>query len=171
MKFEKVSFDEFNSDLISAKTFFEGEFEEDGKSAYKQLKESEYDDLALPSRSTKDSAGYDFHCPFDVVIPDFGKIRIPLGIRCIDMPKRAVLLIFNRSGLSLVQRLTIDNAVGVIDSDFKKDIWIQITNNTNKMTIIKSGTKICQGIFVNYLLCGNDKATGDRKGGMGSTGK
>lgn len=171
MKFEKVSLDQFSEDIVLARTFGQNELEGDGKANFRQIKTSEYESLALPSRSTKNSAGYDFHCPFDVAIPEYGKIRIPLGIRCVGMPKKTVLLIFNRSGLSLVQRLTIDNSVGVIDSDFEKDIWIQMTNNTNEIVIIESGAKICQGIFLNYLICDDDKAFGSRKGGMGSTGK
>lgn len=171
MKFEKVSLDELNSDVSEAKTFFKGEYDENKKGRFIALLNEQYERLELPSRSTENSAGYDFHSPFSVAIPVFGKVRFPLGIRCVDMPKNVVLLIFNRSSLSLKQRITIDNAVGVIDSDFKSDIWIQLTNNTDKVIVINAGAKVCQGIFFNYVLCDGDSASGKRKGGIGSTGK
>lgn len=125
----------------------------------------------LPSRSTSGSAGYDFHSPFEVKIKKGKTVSFPLLVKAIDMPKDMALLVFNRSGLSLKYGLQLDNAVGVIDSDYKQCIWVQITNNGKHTYYIHANDKVAQGIFVNYGTVDNDKANGERNGGFGSTGK
>lgn len=126
----------------------------------------------LPSRATEGSAGYDFHSPFDVVVKKGKTVRFPLCVRVEDMPKDTVLLIFNRSGLSMKGGIRIDNAVGVIDSDYKETIWFQATNYGKKTYTINTNDRIAQGIFVKFATTDDDR-TGkdDRHGGLGSTGK
>ena len=173
MQFQKVSYDEFVEDLSKCKTFFSTQEEDDLKEKkWETPTETEFDKaVRLPARSTQNSAGYDFFAPFPVSIPTHGKIRFPLCVKCEGMPKNIVLLILNRSSMALKKRIIIDNAVGVIDSDFNKDIWIQLTNNSRNTYSIMTGDKICQGIFVNFLLCDDDKITKKRTDGIGSTGK
>ncbi len=125
--------------------------------------------LSLPKRSTKGSAGYDFRSPFDVAARKGDIVRIPLFVKVEDMPKGVVLLIFNRSGLSLKKGLRLDNAVGVIDSDYKFGIVFQAT--ATKDIAIVQGDKVCQGIFLNYLTVDGDDSDGERNGGFGSTGR
>ncbi len=125
----------------------------------------------LPSRSTSKSAGYDFHSPYQFKIKKHQTIRIPLNVKAVEMPKNSVLLITNRSSLALKYGITIDNAIGVIDSDFNECIWLQITNNGKKAYTFNVNDKICQGIFVTYITTDTDNAEGIRNGGIGSTGK
>ena len=40
-----------------------------------------YDDILLPKRATKGSAGYDFFAPFDIVLKPGETIKVPTGIR------------------------------------------------------------------------------------------
>jgi dUTP pyrophosphatase len=135
----------------------------------------EYDKLDdkfdLPTRSTSGSAGYDFHSPFDLVIKKRKTVKFPLLVKAVDMPKDMVLLITNRSGLSLKWGVTIDNAIGVIDSDYEKCIWIQLTNHGRRAYRIKANDKVAQGIFVRYGTVDGDTASGLRNGGFGSTGR
>ena len=56
------------------------------------------EEIPLPARATRGSAGYDFICPAETVIPAEGKAVIPTGIRC-RMEEGWVLLILPRSGL------------------------------------------------------------------------
>ena len=126
----------------------------------------------LPTRATSESAGYDFHSPFNVKIRRGKTVKFPLLVKAIEMPKDMVLLIVNRSGLSLKYGLTIDNAIGVIDADYKRCIWIQITNHSKKTYYIKANDKIAQGIFVRYNVVSNDIVGNvKRNGGFGSTGR
>lgn len=129
--------------------------------------------FSMPRRSTKSSAGYDFHSPFKVTIKKGKTVKFPLLVKCIDMPENAVLLMMNRSGLSLKNGITIDNAVGVIDADYENCIWIQLTNNGNKTYVIDINDKVAQGIFISYLVTDDDNPSKKSRNGkgFGSTGK
>lgn len=159
MKFEKVSLKE----AIEATYKAVGWADEDN------LRKALLD-LPLPQRATSKSAGYDFYCPYDVVIKKGQSKAIPLLIKVVGMPRNAALFIFNRSGLSLRKGLRLDNSVGVIDGDYDQCIWFQATAETEDV-IIMQGDRICQGVFINYLTVEDDQANAKRRGGFGSTGK
>ena len=128
--------------------------------------------LRLPIRSTANSAGYDFFSPFDVKAKAGETVSVPLLVKLSvseDEPKNFVLLIFNRSGLSLKQGLRLDNAVGVVDADYRQCIWFQAT--ATKDIEIAKGQRICQGVFMPFLVVDGDEAIGERNGGFGSTGR
>lgn len=125
-----------------------------------------------PSRGTKGSAGYDFHSPYDVYIKKGKTVRFPLNYKVENMEPGTVLLMFNRSSLSMKHGLQIDNAVGVIDSDYKDAIWVQITNRGKKDYRISTNDKVVQGVFVKYsTVDSDDDSQAVRKGGFGSTGR
>ena len=65
-RFEIVSFEQFKSGFDN--------LDEETIKAY-------YDDLKLPKRATKGSAGYDFYAPFDITLAPGETIKIPTGIR------------------------------------------------------------------------------------------
>lgn len=157
MKFEKITLDEA---IAQTKPI---------RKVYAFATKKRLDNLALPTRSTSRSAGYDFHTPFSIRAKKGDTVAIPLFIKVIDMPSDVVLFIFNRSGLSLKKGLRLDNSVGVIDADYKQGIIFQAT--ANKDIEIKEGDRICQGIFVHYLTVDDDEAEGERTGGFGSTGR
>ena len=130
------------------------------------------DFFELPSRATEGSAGYDFHSPFDVIVRKGKTVRFPLCVKVEDMPKDTVLLVFNRSGLSLKNGIRLDNAVGVIDSDYKETIWFQATNHGKKTYTIHTNDRVAQGVFVKFGKTDDDTTGKDeRHGGFGSTGK
>ena len=161
-KFEKVSFEQFKSG-----------FDDKNDAEIKAL----YDDIKLPKRATKGSAGYDFFAPFDIVLEPGKTIKIPTGIRA-QMEDNYVLKLYPRSGLGFKYRLQLNNTVGIIDSDYyysdnEGHIFAKITNdsNENKTVEIKKGTGFMQGIFVEYGITIDDDATETRNGGFGSTTK
>jgi len=163
-KFEKVSFNQYVTDFID--TF--GETNED------EIKKI-YDEIKLPKRATKGSAGYDFYAPVDIELKAGESIKIPTGIRC-SMEENWVLKCYPRSGLGFKFRLQLNNTVGIIDSDyyFSKNeghIMAKITNDSRegKTVSVKSGDGFIQGIFVEYGITVDDDADGIRDGGFGST--
>lgn len=165
-KFSKVSFEQFRKDWID--TF--DSIEED-------TIQKIYDNIKLPQRATKLSAGYDFFAPTDIVLQPNCTIKIPTGIRC-KMEDGWVLQCYPRSGLGFKYRLQLNNTVGIIDSDFYNSdneghIFAKITNDTNESKIIKmkSGDGFMQGIFVEYGITIDDNCTEIRNGGLGSTDK
>ena len=161
-KFEKVSFEQFKSS-----------FDNLDEATLKQM----YDDIKLPKRATKGSAGYDFYAPFDITLAPGETIKIPTGIRA-WMEEEYVLKLYPRSGLGFKFRLQLNNTVGIIDSDYyysdnEGHIFAKITNdsNENKTVSIAKQTGFMQGIFVEYGITVDDDATEIRNGGFGSTTK
>lgn len=135
---------------------------------------TEHDDLMLPIRKTAGSAGYDFHAPFDVTINPHETVLIPTGIKC-QIDEGYVLELYPRSSLGFNYKLTLDNTVGIIDSDYYNNekneghIHCKMTNNSDKTLHIKQGEGYMQGIFKEFFITKDDNATAKRVGGIGST--
>ena len=134
-----------------------------------------YEDIELPKRGTSGSAGYDFRSPMDVNIIPGDSFIFVTGIRCRMLPQY-FLMIVPRSSLGFKYKLTLDNTVGIIDSDYYNSdneghIMIKVTNNSNRTLHINAGDKIAQGIFLPYIKTDDDDVTENRNGGIGSTGR
>ena len=136
-----------------------------------------YNEIKLPKRATKGSAGYDFYIPFNVTLAPGETLKIPTGIR-VYMEENYVLKLYPRSGLGFKYRLQLNNTVGIIDSDYyysdnEGHIFAKITNDTNenKTINLEKGTGFMQGIFVEYGITFDDDTTSIRNGGFGSTTK
>lgn len=136
-----------------------------------------YENLKLPKRATRGSAGYDFFAPFSFLLAPGETIKIPTGIRA-EMEEDWVLKIYPRSGLGFKYRLQMNNTVGIIDSDYfysdnEGHIFIKMTNASNegKTVEVPAGTGFAQGIFLEYGITVDDDAQGIRNGGFGSTSK
>lgn len=165
--FRKVSVEQF---IKSMKDAFGDKYPED------EIKNI-YDNIRLPKRATKGSAGYDFYTPVAFTLKPGETIKIPTGIRC-KMEDGWVLKLYPRSGLGFKYRLQLDNTVGIIDADYfnadnEGHIMAKITNNsssTDKFVILDKNTAFIQGIFVEFGITVDDDADGERTGGFGSTG-
>ena len=163
-KFEKVSFEEYKKDF------------EDTFGTSNEVK-SIYDNIMLPKRATKGSAGYDFFAPIDITLAPGETIKIPTGIR-VKIEDGWVLKCYPRSGLGFKYRMQLNNTVGIIDSDYyfssnEGHIFTKITNDSNegKVIEIKKGQGFMQGIFVEFGITIDDDVQDIRDGGFGSTTK
>lgn len=162
-QFEKVSFEQYKKDMRDT---YDMLTDEDIQEAY--------DNIKLPQRATKDSAGYDFYSPLSFTLSPNSTIKIPTGIRC-KMKSGWVLKCYPRSGLGFKYRLQLNNTVGIIDGDYYNSdneghIFAKLTNaNDEKIVNVKSGEGFMQGIFVEYGITYDDEAAGIRNGGFGST--
>lgn len=135
-----------------------------------------YDNILLPKRATKGSAGYDFFAPYKFTLSPGEEITIPTGIRA-EIDPSYVLMIFPRSGLGFKYRLSLNNTVGIIDSDYffsdnEGHIMIRMTNCSKDKTLtVEAGKGFAQGVFIPYGVTVDDDADGIRNGGFGSTTK
>ncbi|MBR6789139.1 MAG: deoxyuridine 5'-triphosphate nucleotidohydrolase [Clostridia bacterium] len=137
--------------------------------------ESAYEQIKLPVRATKGSAGYDFFAPSDISLPAGKTVKVATGIR-VQMDEGRVLAIFPRSGLGFKYKLSLDNTVGIIDSDYfgadnEGHIMIKMTNRSDMDLFVEKGKAFAQGIFLAYYLTDDDEASAVRTGGFGSTTK
>ncbi|MDD7598910.1 MAG: deoxyuridine 5'-triphosphate nucleotidohydrolase [Bacilli bacterium] len=161
-KFLKVSEDNFISSL-------DGFSKEEAKKIY--------EDIKLPLRATKYSAGYDFYSPFDFTLNPGETIKIPTGIRA-KMREDYALFLLPRSGLGFKYRLQLNNTIGLIDADYfysdnEGHIFAKITNDSNegKVISVKKGEAFIQGVFLSYGITEDDEVNSIRNGGFGSTSK
>ena len=169
-KFEKVSYEEFKRACSNTWIYDE-----------KYLKLI-YNNIKLPTRSTKRSSGYDFYFPgLSSIRGKKGEsVLIPTGIRCVFLEDGYDLSIYPRSGMGFKNRFHLDNTVGIIDNDYYEadnegHIMIKVScdpRNTDYM-MIQPGDKFAQGIIREFFLTEGDDETDkhDRVGGIGSTGK
>ncbi len=155
-KFEKIS---------------EGQFKKD----VGMPKDGQYQDIKLPKRATKHSAGYDIFALSSIVLEPGQSIRVPTGIK-MQLDRDKFLAVVPRSGLGFRYRLQLDNTLGVVDSDYYNSdneghIWVKMTNDTreSKKLHIKKGEAFAQGIILQYFKTNDDAADAVRKGGFGST--
>ena len=151
-KFEKISKDNF----------------------FNSVPNGNYEDIILPKRSTKNSAGYDFYSLYDITIKPNERVVIPTGIK-VCMNENEFLGIYIRSSLGFKYNIRMCNQVGIIDADYynNKDneghIFVCLQNESDKEVVIKKGDRFVQGIFIPYLITDDDNTTDLREGGIGST--
>lgn len=125
----------------------------------------------LPRRATIGSAGYDIFAPTSLEVEAGKRYLYDTGIQFgqYDVPTNWVALLFPRSSLGFEYGMRFANTIGVIDSDFRKNILIDFT--ADAPFSIKKGDKIAQMVFVEFeTLWGEVKPTKVREGGIGSTG-
>jgi len=161
-EFKKVSVEQFNKDW---------------NNCFGKLKDNvmPYDEIKIPQRATIGSAGYDFYSPIDFALAPGEMIKFPTGIRA-RIDEGWVLMMFPRSGLGFNYKLQLNNTVGIIDSDYynalnEGHIFIKLTNDGDKLLIVRAGDAIVQGVFVPFGIVTGDDASGIRTRGFGSTSK
>ena len=135
-----------------------------------------HEDVILPVYETKGSAGADVRAflldqeePL-VIYP--GKIaKIPTGLM-VDLPFQMELQVRPRSGMAFKHGVTVLNAPGTIDSDFKHEIQICLINHGDLPFEVKSGDRIAQLIYADVMrIPGVKLKEVKREGGFGHTGR
>ena len=156
-KFEIISINQFNKDFKDIDT--------------------KYEDIIIPKRSTKFSAGYDFYMPYDLTIKKNEVVFIPTGIK-VMLNSDEFLGIYIRSSLGFKYNLRMCNQVGIIDSDYYNNpsneghIFVKLKNEGNNDIILKKYDRYVQGIIQKYYIVDNEKEIEDiRVGGIGSSGR
>ena len=147
------------------------EFEKVSKEQYND--NATYDNIKLPKRATKGSAGYDFFLPHDITINPGENVKVATGIRCF-MDSGYVLQLYPRSGLGFKYGLQLRNTVGIIDSDYyyalnEGHIICSLVNTGDIPIELKAGDAFVQGVFMPYGITFDDEVTRVRTGGFGST--
>lgn len=134
-----------------------------------------YNNIKLPVRKTRYSAGHDFSVPCDIKVKPKEAVVIPTGIKC-RMDSDYVMLIFPRSSLGIKKRMVIANTIPVVDADYvnadnEGHIFICIENRGGTALELKAGDAFVQAVFVPYGTADAEDVNEDRNGGIGSTGE
>lgn len=125
-----------------------------------------------PTRGTPGSAGGDLQSKDYHIIPPGKIVKINTGTKA-AIPRGWVGFVIARSSLHEKYGLKLANGVGVIDSDFRKEIKLVLENFTDKPARIEAGDRLAQIVVVPCYMDAFVEADLDEsgRGGFGSTGQ
>ena len=131
----------------------------------------------LPAYETTDSAGMDLRAHLDqaIVLEPGERTLISSGLH-LEIPPGYEGQVRPRSGLALKQGLTLVNAPGTIDADYRGDVGVILINLSKEDQRIEPGERIAQLIFApvtRAVLVEADELGNSARGagGFGSTGR
>ena len=133
-------------------------------------------DLGLPAYMSESASGMDLVAAVsEDVILEAGQVKlIPTGLR-ISLPVGYEAQVRPRSGLALKHGLTVLNAPGTIDADYRGEIGVILSNLGPEAFVVKRGMRIAQMVIqevVHARLILEDELdeTNRGEGGFGHTG-
>lgn len=131
----------------------------------------------LPHYATEESAGLDLRANLeeDVLLKPLERKLLPTGL-FMSLPKGYEAQIRPRSGLAYKQGISLLNAPGTIDSDYRGELKVLLVNLSNEEVTITDGERIAQMVVARHEQIEwqpveelSDSVRG--AGGFGSTGK
>jgi dUTP pyrophosphatase len=133
-------------------------------------------DVSLPRYETEGAAGMDLKAWLekDVVILPGGRAKIPTGLFP-ELPRGYEAQVRPRSGLALKSGVTVLNAPGTIDADYRGEIEVLLVNLGNEPFTVRKGDRIAQMVISPLCRFQIEEAetlgkTGRGGLGFGSTG-
>ena len=134
------------------------------------------EDVVLPEYATSGAAGMDIAAYIDaaVTLAPFARAAIATGFS-MQLPHGYEAQIRPRSGFVLKHGVTVANAPGTIDSDYRGEVAVILINLSQQDFTITSGMRIAQMVIAPVTNCHLEDASNlDRSdrgtGGFGSTG-
>ena len=133
-------------------------------------------DLPLPARATAHAAGYDV-CSAE---PEFtlapGERRAVGTGLTFELPVSMEMQVRPRSGLALKHGITLPNAPGTIDPDYRGELKVIMQNGGGEPVVIARGERIAQLVFAAFetpalVEAAELGSTVRGAGGFGSTGR
>ena len=134
------------------------------------------DDVVLPDYATPGAAGMDIAAHLDtaVTLAPFARAAIATGFS-MQLPSGYEAQIRPRSGLALKHGVTVANAPGTIDSDYRGEVAVILINLSQQDFTITPSMRIAQMVIAPVTHCRFEDTLqldmSDRgAGGFGSTG-
>lgn len=134
--------------------------------------------VALPDYATAGAAGADLRANFEdrlaVLLSAGERMLVPTGLR-VAVPEGFEMQIRPRSGLALKHGVTLANAPGTIDVDYRGPLGVILVNLGTKPFLVEHGARIAQAVvapvvqarFEAVTVLGETERGSD---GFGSTG-
>ena len=132
--------------------------------------------IDLPQYATEFSAGMDVRAAIDapVVLEPLQRAMIPTGLY-LQIPEGYEVQVRPRSGLAAKKGITVLNAPGTIDADYRGQVCVILVNLSNDSFTVERGERVAQLVLAKHEIIEweetdalEDSARGD--GGFGSTG-
>jgi dUTP pyrophosphatase len=134
-------------------------------------------DAQPPARTRPGDAAYDLRTVADVVLAPGERALVPTGV-AVAIPPGVAGLVLPRSGLAIEHGVTLLNAPGLIDPNYRGEIRVILHNAGDEPFHANAGDRIAQLLLVPFLAPdlvvvdelpdgGDDRGTG----GFGSSGR
>jgi dUTP pyrophosphatase len=132
------------------------------------------EDLELPAYATEGAAGMDVLAAEDVELAPSGRHAVATGLS-LAIPAGYEVQVRPRSGLALKHGISLPNAPGTIDSDYRGELKIILINHGNDAFAIRRGDRSAQLVLApvtraSWLEVDDLDETARGEGGFGSTG-
>lgn len=141
-------------------------------------------DLPLPSRQSAHAAGYDVASSEQDFVLAVGERRAVATGFVFELPEGFEMQVRPRSGLALKHGITLPNAPGTIDADYRGELGVLLVNLGQETFVIRHGDRVAQLVIapvvraevgevepVERAATGSAaSAEGRGAGGFGSTG-
>jgi dUTP pyrophosphatase len=132
------------------------------------------ENATMPVRATPNAAGMDLFSTENITIEPGQCCLIGTGIAIMPAPWYAGF-VCPRSGMALKHRVTVLNAPGVIDPDYRGEVGVILINLSDKPYRVEAGDRIAQLVIVPFAsprIVEVDALPGTKRGagGFGSTG-
>ena len=129
----------------------------------------------IPEKQTHGAAAVDLRSTGKVIIPPGGRKLVMVGIKT-AIPKGYCGLVIPRSGLAIKHGITVLNAPGLIDSDYRGEWGVILFNAGYDNYYAWKGDRIAQAMIVKaeewaFQQVESLDETDRGEGGFGSTGK
>ena len=133
------------------------------------------DDLPLPERQSSGAAGSDVRSAEpDFVLAPHERRAVATGF-AFELPEGVEMQVRPRSGFALKHGVSVPNAPGTIDPDYRGELKVILINLGTEPVPIRRGDRIAQLVFAHFVTPVLDEAsqlstTARGAGGFGSTG-
>ena len=132
-------------------------------------------DAVLPAYAHASDAGMDVRSVDELVIPPGGRALVHTGLVML-LPPMYEAQVRPRSGLAAKYGISVLNAPGTIDADYRGEIGVILVNLSNEAWILQPGERIAQMVIARYeQVCWDSVEVLDEtargEGGFGSTGR
>jgi dUTP pyrophosphatase len=106
---------------------------------------------SLPAYQTEMAAGLDLHANLDepIILKPLERILVPTGLS-IEIPEGYEAQIRPRSGLAYKHGITVLNAPGTIDPDYRGEIKVLLINLSNENFKIENNERIAQLVIAKF---------------------
>ncbi|MFT6450647.1 MAG: dUTP pyrophosphatase [Halocynthiibacter sp.] len=140
------------------------------------------ENLGLPRYETAGAAGADLRAnlneadrPAGIKLAPMARAIIPTGLR-VEIPEGFEMQIRPRSGLAAKHGITLANAPGTIDADYRGPLGVILINLGAEDFIVQHGERIAQAVIAPVVQARFEPAetlseTARGQGGFGSTGR
>ncbi len=131
--------------------------------------------LTLPDYATEGAAGMDVLAAEDVTLAPGARHAVATGLS-VAIPPGYEIQVRPRSGLALKHGISVPNAPGTIDSDYRGELKVILINLGHGAFEVRRGDRIAQLVLAPVVRAGwlevdelDETARGE--GGFGSTGR